>query len=162
MNLSDEDVSEILSILAGSSADEFYLETERFTLTLRRFSDGEWAQTRQVHAAPNVIESPTNADSQARPSDTRPQSSSHPTEGLHEVCAPLPGTFYRAPKPQADPFIEIGSHVQAHTVVGLIETMKLFNSVEAGACGTVIDICLPNGGACEQGTVLVRIDPDPQ
>ena len=54
-------------------------------------------------------------------------------EGLVAVRAPLPGTFYRAPRPGAAPFVEVGSRVGADTVVGIVETMKLFNSVTADA-----------------------------
>ena len=58
------------------------------------------------------------------------------------VRAPLPGTFYRAPRPGAAPFVEVGSRVSADTVVGIVETMKLMNSVHAGVAGTVAEICV--------------------
>ena len=80
--------------------------------------------------------------------------------GLVAVRAPLPGTFYRAPRPGAAPFVEVGSRVGADTVVGIVETMKLFNSVTAGAAGTVAEICLDNAGFADRGATLLRIRAD--
>jgi acetyl-CoA carboxylase biotin carboxyl carrier protein len=81
-------------------------------------------------------------------------------EGLVAVRAPLPGTFYRAPRPGAGPFVEVGSRVGADTVVGIVETMKLFNSVIAGAAGTVAEICLDNAEFADRGATLLRIRAD--
>jgi acetyl-CoA carboxylase biotin carboxyl carrier protein len=79
---------------------------------------------------------------------------------LVAVRAPLPGTFYRAPRPGAAPFVEVGSRVGADTVVGIVETMKLFNSVAAGAAGTVAEICLDNAEFAGRGATLLRIRAD--
>jgi acetyl-CoA carboxylase biotin carboxyl carrier protein len=81
-------------------------------------------------------------------------------DGLVAVRAPLPGTFYRAPRPGAAPFVEVGSRVGADTVVGIVETMKLFNSVAAGAAGTVAEICLDNAEFTDRGATLLRIRTD--
>jgi acetyl-CoA carboxylase biotin carboxyl carrier protein len=69
----------------------------------------------------------------------------------------LLGTFYRAPQPGAPPYVEIGSHVAADTVVAIIETMKLMNPVYAGTAGTVSEICLDDGQFAEQDAVLMRV-----
>jgi acetyl-CoA carboxylase biotin carboxyl carrier protein len=76
------------------------------------------------------------------------------------VRAPLPGTFYRAPRPGAEPFVEVGSRVTAETVVCIVETMKLMNSVHAGVDGTVAEICLANAEFAANGTTLMRIEAD--
>ena len=70
------------------------------------------------------------------------------------------GTFYRAPKPGAAPFVEVGSQVESETVVGIIETMKLMNSVYAGVSGTVIEICAANGELVDAQRVLMRVQSD--
>ena len=82
-------------------------------------------------------------------------------EGLRAVRAPLPGTFYRAPMPGAPPFVEVGRRVEPDTVVGIVETMKLMNSVAAGAAGTVAEIPVGNAEFAERGAVLVWIREDP-
>ena len=79
---------------------------------------------------------------------------------LVAVRAPLPGTFYRAPRPGAEPFVEVGSPVTAETVVCIVETMKLMNSVHAGVGGVVAEICLGNAEFAASGVTLMRIEAD--
>ena len=74
--------------------------------------------------------------------------------------APLPGTFYRAPRPGAAPFVEVGSQVSAETVIGIVETMKLMNSVHAGVVGTVAEFCVQNAEFAAHGATLLRIRAD--
>jgi acetyl-CoA carboxylase biotin carboxyl carrier protein len=80
-------------------------------------------------------------------------------DGLAVVAAPLPGTFYRAPRPGADPFVQVGDVVSPDTVVAIIETMKLMNSVHAGTAGRVARICRENGEFAPTGTTLLLIEP---
>ncbi len=81
-------------------------------------------------------------------------------EGLVAVRAPLPGTFYRAPRPGAAPFVEVGSRVDADTVIGIVETMKLMNSVHAGVAGVVAGFCVANAEFAAQGAALLRVRAD--
>ncbi|MDE2347882.1 MAG: acetyl-CoA carboxylase, biotin carboxyl carrier protein, partial [Gammaproteobacteria bacterium] len=76
---------------------------------------------------------------------------------IRAVPAPLLGTFYRSPKPGAPPFVEIGSAVMADTVIGIIEVMKLMNTVRAGESGTVVEIPAQDGALVEYGETLLRV-----
>jgi acetyl-CoA carboxylase biotin carboxyl carrier protein len=154
MDLTPEDVAEILRAIDGAEVDELRLETSRFRLELRRTGAG-WVQESEVLGEPDVIHLPDSATS-ARPG---PSPAPEPVDGLHDVLAPLPGTFYRATEPGAPPLVEVGDEVDEDTVVGLLETMKLFNSVHAGVRGTVAEICVGNAETAEQGAVLVRVRP---
>jgi acetyl-CoA carboxylase biotin carboxyl carrier protein len=78
--------------------------------------------------------------------------------GMVEVRAPLLGTFYRAPKPGAPPFVEVGAAVEPDTIVGIIEVMKLMNTVRAGARGLVREIRAQDGTLVEYGEALLLID----
>ena len=69
------------------------------------------------------------------------------------------GTFYHAPKPGADPFVKPGDEVKTDTVIGIIEVMKLMNSVPAGIDGIVTEMVAPNGELVEHGETLIRIKP---
>ena len=69
------------------------------------------------------------------------------------------GTFYRAPKPGAPPFVEVGAEVEADTVIGIIEVMKLMSTVRAGLRGRVTQILASDGVLVEFGEVLLRISP---
>jgi acetyl-CoA carboxylase biotin carboxyl carrier protein len=163
VNLSAEDVQEILQLLDAARLDELHLETDRFTLTLRRSADGEWTQQSQVRSTPAVeAVEPARSAAGPAPSEPAPPVPGGPPSaaGLWEVRAPLLGTFYRAPQPGAAPFVEVGSRVEEDTVVGIVETMKLMNAVAAGARGRVAEICLSDAQFVTQGTVLLRIDPE--
>lgn len=76
---------------------------------------------------------------------------------LQEVPAPLLGTFYRSPKPGAPPFIEVGSQVEEDTIIGIIEVMKLMNTVRAGVRGTVAEILARDATLVEYGEILIRV-----
>jgi acetyl-CoA carboxylase biotin carboxyl carrier protein len=81
------------------------------------------------------------------------------SENLHAVKAPMVGTFYRAPAPGQPPFVEAGQAVEPDTIVGIIEVMKLMNSIEAGVRGVVREIHAQNATAVDFGEVLVAIEP---
>jgi acetyl-CoA carboxylase biotin carboxyl carrier protein len=149
-HLTDEDVREILKLLDGSSFDELHLETDRFKLSLRRSGSG-WTQERQTTARATPIVQP--------PAPSPSGESVKQSDGTIDVVPSIMGTFYRAPKPGAPPFVEVGTQVQANTAVAIVETMKLMNSVYAGASGTVVEICATDGQLVEQGHVLMRIRP---
>ena len=187
MDLTNEDVTDILALLDSLPYDEFDLQTPRFRLTLRRTPDG-WTQAVESRVAPTVVDvapagapgsAPAGGDGVRGPqapsigaggthapisdsgtADGTEAGAGDGGPGLVAVRAPLPGTFYRAPRPGAAPFVEVGSRVGADTVVGIVETMKLFNSVTAGAAGTVAEICLGNADFADRGATLLRIRAD--
>ncbi|RBY83913.1 hypothetical protein DQ238_01755 [Geodermatophilus sp. TF02-6] len=75
------------------------------------------------------------------------------------VHPPLLGTFYRAPKPGAAPFVEVGDLVTEDTVVGIVETMKMMTPVHAGVRGTVVEVRAGNGEFADTDAVLLVVDP---
>jgi acetyl-CoA carboxylase biotin carboxyl carrier protein len=154
MDLTPDDVAEILQAIDGSDVDALELETARFKLTLRR-TGGGWTQATEVLTEPDVVDLPGTEAAAAAP--TAGPAAGVARDGLHDVVAPLPGTFYRASEPGAPPLVEVGDQVGEDTVIGLLETMKLFNSIGAGVSGTVAEICVANGESAEQGAVLARI-----
>lgn len=76
----------------------------------------------------------------------------------HEIVSPLPGTFYRRASPDTAPYVEVGTQVNSDTVVGLVEVMKQFNDVEAGAAGRIAEILAEDGEPVDAGQVLMRIE----
>ena len=67
------------------------------------------------------------------------------------------GVFYRAPKPGEPPFVEVGSEVEEDTIIGIIEVMKLMNTVRAGVRGEVAEILAENGTLVEFDETLLRV-----
>jgi acetyl-CoA carboxylase biotin carboxyl carrier protein len=162
MKLTNEDVQQILQLLDAAKYDELHLETERFKLTLRRnLASGDWTQETRLLSTPNVAQTSSavsaSLNSAASGAAKTPRDPSDVV--WTDVRAHLPGTFYRAPKPGALPFVEIGSQVEADTVVGIIETMKLMNAVHAETRGEVVEICCDNAQFAEKDAVLMRIKP---
>jgi acetyl-CoA carboxylase biotin carboxyl carrier protein len=167
MDLTNEDVADILALLDSLPYDELDLETPRFRLTLRRTPDG-WTQRTQVLSAPERLATtamshrgaPDHGDVTSPWSRAEVEEADEADGELVAVRAPLPGTFYRAPRPGAAPFVEVGSRVEADTVIGIVETMKLMNSVHAGVAGVVAGFCVANAEFATQGAELLRIRAD--
>lgn len=79
---------------------------------------------------------------------------------LTEVVSPMVGTFYRAPAPDADPYVQIGDHVSKGQTLCILEAMKLMNELEAETDGTIKEVCVDNTEPVEYGQILFRILPD--
>jgi len=78
---------------------------------------------------------------------------------LITVTSPIVGTFYRAPSPEAAPFVEVGSKVKKGQVLCIVEAMKLMNEIESEADGIVIKVLVENGQPVEYGEPLFLIEP---
>jgi acetyl-CoA carboxylase biotin carboxyl carrier protein len=72
----------------------------------------------------------------------------------HVVTSPMVGTFYRAPSPGADPFVQVGDTVKEGQTICIIEAMKLLNEIESDKSGVVKEILVENGQAVEYGQPL--------
>lgn len=79
---------------------------------------------------------------------------------LIEITSPIVGTFYAKPSPDSDPFVEIGSTVAPHTVVCIIEAMKVMNEIKAETSGTIVETLVSDGQAIEYGQALFKVKPD--
>jgi acetyl-CoA carboxylase biotin carboxyl carrier protein len=78
---------------------------------------------------------------------------------LVDVKSPMVGTFYRAPAPEAPPYVESGTRVAKGQTLCVLEAMKLMNELEAEVSGIVREILVENGEPIEYGQVLFRIEP---
>jgi biotin carboxyl carrier protein len=99
------------------------------------------------------------ADEPARPADPVPELTALPPSGTSAVVAPVLGTFYRRPAPDAAPFVEVGDTVEPGTTVAIVEVMKLMNPVTAGVAGRLVEVCAADGDLVEHGDVLFRVEP---
>ena len=152
MTLTAKDVAEIIKLLEQSRFDSLSLEMDGMKLNLQRGCTVPVSETHNDAAAQTASTVPPQPSSKARP----------PSEpGLLDVTSPFLGIFYRAPKPGQPPFIEVACKVEKDTVIGIIEVMKLMNSVPAGVTGEVVEILAENGALVEYGEVLLRVRPDP-
>lgn len=74
------------------------------------------------------------------------------------ITSPMVGTFYKAPSPDAKPFVEIGTSVSAGQAVCIIEAMKLMNEIESDVSGKIVEICVDDGQPVEFGQVLMYVE----
>jgi acetyl-CoA carboxylase biotin carboxyl carrier protein len=157
MSLTAADIAEILRLVEDSAFDELSLEFDGLKLNFKRGASGENRAERHSGAAEPPAETaaaaPVNVAAAGRGA---PAAAVADPDSL-EVCSPMLGTFYRAPKPGAAPFVTAGSVVEADTIVGIIEVMKLMNTVRAQVRGTVSDILVADGALVEYGEVLLRV-----
>ena len=153
MSLTAKDIEEITRLLEDSSFDELELEIGGMKLHLRRSG-----KNGDIPGFPAKGDRPQGSSSETRPLlPTEPgQQEMSP---LSDVSAPLLGTFYRAARPGAPPFVEVGARVGPESIVGIIEVMKLMNTVRAGVTGVVREICARDGVLVEFGETLLRIEP---
>lgn len=156
MSFSYEDVQRLIKLLDSSQFDELNLEAEGIKLSLRR------------NGAPSTVSTPVESTPaaasrvapQARAAAPAPVTAAVSTDSkLLEVRAPMLGTFYGAPKPGAEPFVAIGGRVTADSAVGIIEVMKLMNSISAGVEGVLVEVLVRDGDLVEFDQVLMRVRP---
>jgi acetyl-CoA carboxylase biotin carboxyl carrier protein len=150
MSLTAKDVEEIMKLLDSSSFDRLSLEVDGMKIELER--SGAAPRAPSAPAAPAAPATPAAAPAPAARNSTEP--------GLIEVKSPLLGIYYRAPKPGEPAFVEVGSKVDVETVIGIVEVMKLMNSVPAGVKGEIVEILGANGELVEHGEVLLLVRPE--
>jgi len=157
MELSEDDVLHILKLIDESKFDYFQLEVGELKITVSKGEPIALTSAPQAAAAPAVSPAPKPA-AVAAPKAAGPKAVAIP-DGMAPVSAPLLGTFYVAPEPGAPPFVRIGDAVTEDTTVGLIEVMKVFNSVRAGVKGVVVEAVVQTGQFVEHGQTLFLIKP---
>jgi acetyl-CoA carboxylase biotin carboxyl carrier protein len=150
MNL--KEIREILELLKGTDVAELEVVRGEDILRIRRGPTGEM---RQVPAAPPPP-SPGGppAEAPAVPATESPKPS------FKEVVSPIVGTFYRAPAPDATPFVEVGSRVTKGQVLCIVEAMKIMNQIESDASGVVVAILVENAQPVAYGQTLFHIAPE--
>ncbi|MGH8169802.1 MAG: acetyl-CoA carboxylase biotin carboxyl carrier protein [Steroidobacteraceae bacterium] len=170
MTLTAKDVAEITRLLEESSFDEMTLELDGLKLTVKRQGTAapgvsqpsgpipRMSQQAEPQAlAASAKEAAAGADRVAAPAP-----GVAPDDRAQDVTAPLLGTFYHSPKPGEPPFVEVGAAVVEDTIIGIIEVMKLMNTVRAGTRGTVVDILAKDGALVEYREPLMRVSKAPQ
>jgi acetyl-CoA carboxylase biotin carboxyl carrier protein len=150
LSLTAKDVAEIMRLIEESTFDSLSLEIDGVKLNLQRSSARSSSKSAEPPAAETILSRPMARTKVKPPSEP----------GLIEVKSPLLGIFYRAPRPGEPPFVEVGRKLEEDTIVGIIEVMKLMNSVRAGVKGEVVEILAVNGAPIEYGEILMRVRPE--
>ena len=122
-----------------------------------------------AHAAAAPVAPPTAAvsapqvasEASAAPPTAAPEPATAPVEQeeLHSISSPIVGTFYRAPNPDADPYVKVGDFVEPGQTLCIVEAMKLMNEIESDVSGTVVRVLPENAQAVEYGENLFLVRP---
>src|SRR5262245_12760050 len=134
-----------------NSISEFALERQDFKIRLRRGGLTTCEEYRGPVGAPAAPTTPAIAVS------TQPQPGGSP--GEIEIKSPMIGTFYRAPSPESVNYVEVGTEVNADSVVCIIEAMKVMNEIKAEMRGVITQILIENAKPVEFGQPIFKIRP---
>jgi acetyl-CoA carboxylase biotin carboxyl carrier protein len=132
-----EAVRQVVAAVQSSDVSELELASTDFSVRLRR------DLSTRTHAE--------SADAEAEGDSAEAQ--------LHRILAPFTGVFYRSPTPSARAYVNAGDWVELDAVIGLVETMKIFNEVTADAAGRIVRFTADNGQLVQAGDPLVLIEP---
>ena len=162
-NIKTQDVEGLIELFKASSWDEMHVQVGEFELFLSNDPQATGpGHAPTAPAAPSVTSlnaAPPSATLAATPASSPNPVSTVIPEGLVAIRAPNLGTFYRAPKPGAPSYVEVGQTIEAHTEICLIEVMKLFAPVAAGVRGVVREVLVKDGEMVEFDALLMFIEP---
>ncbi len=157
-----KEIKELVKMLDGTDITEFILENEGNKVSIKKGVGGQMAMVPQMGQAvqfpvmnqlPALNQAPNT--SQASPVEEK-------TEGLGPnqvlIVAPMVGTFYRAPSPDADPYVQVNQMVEVGQVVCIIEAMKLMNEIESEWRGRIVEILVENAHPVEYGQPLMVLE----
>ena len=159
-----DELRDLIDLIQDNDFAEFEIAREGFRLHVRRgaaavetsrggagsTAAGERSEQSGAGAPPVTGTNPSHPGAQAK-------STASEDQDLYMIPSPIVGTFYRSPSPNVDPFVKIGSNVEAETIVCIIEAMKLMNEIQAETSGEVVKIYVENGQPVEYGQPLFGI-----
>jgi acetyl-CoA carboxylase biotin carboxyl carrier protein len=160
-----QEVERLLEFMAKHGLEEFEYERAGFRIRLRKPFSQPTGFSRAV-SAPDIVVAAAPASSHHAPSTSAPtareasgESGRASSEDVHVVKSPIVGTFYAAPTVGGEPFVTVGSRVEAGQALCIIEAMKLMNEIESDVAGEVVRIFVENGQPVEYGESLFGIHP---
>ena len=144
-------VKRLIEIMNENDLAEIEVEQDGVHVRLRRQEPAQSPSVTHVVAAGVAPAVEPNAADVAQEEDE--------SAGLEAVTAALVGTYYSAPSPDSDPYVEVDDEVEEDTVVCVIEAMKVFNEICAEKRGRIVKVLVFDGDAVEYGQPLFLIDP---
>jgi len=156
-------VKKLVKLLSESDVDEIEIEEEGKRVRLAKHSrnnspvhqsDTQIVQMPVQQSPPFGMQALPASSASTPPAPAEPQ----PSAAHHEIKSPIVGTFYRAPAPDAAPFVEVGSSIESGTVLCIVEAMKLMNEIESDVSGKIAKILVENGQPVEYDQALFLVE----
>jgi len=152
-----QEIKRLIEMIERSPITEFELVDKDLRIRISKNGKEAAPVVAPAMAMPAVAPLPV-----ALPADgvTPPAPAPAPAKSVsvHEVKSPMVGTMYRAPAPDAEPYVRVGDMVEAGKVLCIVEAMKLMNELECEVTGRIVEISVENAQPVEFGQVLFRID----
>jgi acetyl-CoA carboxylase biotin carboxyl carrier protein len=153
-----EMVRELAAILSRRNLAEVIVDTGEVSITLRSAAGVVSAPAQVAYTAFAPASEPSPAALSAEGGPAAVPAADDVGNGQYQVVnSPFVGTFYRAPAPDANPFVEVGTRVEKGQVLCIVEAMKLMNEIEADHAGTIAAILVENSQPVEYGQPLFKI-----
>ena len=149
MEISLKQLKSLLKTLEEGGASEFEYQDDKYRM---RVTLGTGAPV--VAAA---LPAAAAAAPAAAPAAAAPPNAAEDDPGVAFVTSPFVGTFYRAPAPDADPFVDVGTVIKPGQTLCIVEAMKLMNEIESDFAGTVVEVLVENGTSVEFGQKLFKV-----
>jgi acetyl-CoA carboxylase biotin carboxyl carrier protein len=149
-----KEIKSLIKMVMESDISEFELENSEEKIKIKRGIIQEVVH----HQIPQAV-SIQPAAPIATPAAPAIQSQEHVDEKGTKITSPIVGTFYRAPAPDAPPYVEVGQVVEKGQVFCIVEAMKLMNEIEAEFRCRILKICKGNAQPVEFGDVLFVVEP---
>lgn len=151
-------IKKLVKIVDSSGITDFAIEEGDLKIKISKKP-----AVKQVYAQPMVQQQPVQAGELSTIVKADQQQKQETPEeakasNLHEIRSPIVGTFYRAPSPDAEPFVKIGDTVSSGKVMCIIEAMKLMNEIESDISGKVVKILVDNGRPVEYNQPLFLVE----
>ncbi len=152
-------IRELAELLDQSTLSEIEVEEDDFRIRVAREAPSQTtyqvpvAQAAQAPAPAAAVTAPVPAEA-----PTAAAASSNPAKHPGAITAPMVGTAYRSPSPDADPFVNVGDTVKEGDTIGIIEAMKVMNQIPATKSGTVKEIFFQDSQPVEYGETLIIIE----
>jgi acetyl-CoA carboxylase biotin carboxyl carrier protein len=156
-----KDIKAIIDLMKKNSISEFELERQEFKIKLKRGSMNVAGEDlpNQVYMPQLTALSPANVSAPAASAVTSLAAPAASASNEIEIKSPMIGTFYRSPSPEAGSYVEIGTEVNADSVVCIIEAMKVMNEIKAEVRGVVTQILVENAKPVEFGQPMFKVRP---
>ncbi|MEJ6604251.1 MAG: acetyl-CoA carboxylase biotin carboxyl carrier protein [Verrucomicrobiia bacterium] len=156
-------IKQVIELMKRAELNEFSVEEEGFKLKIRRGHKGG-SNGANRNSAPPFVVAAEPAVQAAIPSIAVPAPATLTTTasgddevGMTFIKSPMVGTFYRSPSPDSKAFADVGTKVEASTLVCIIEAMKIMNEIQAEVKGTIVEVLAEDGDPIEYGQKLFKV-----
>jgi acetyl-CoA carboxylase biotin carboxyl carrier protein len=156
-----EEIDRLVQLLAESGVGEIRVRRGELEITVKAKSEAPAAGSPVEHPAALVAsQAATPRTTEAVPEPGLAEPPAERNGSQHVVRSPVVGTFYRAPAPGEEPYVEVGDRVGAGQTLCIVEAMKLMNEIPADASGEVVEVLVENAKGVEYDQPLFRIRPE--